>query len=372
MSSFINRNNNNDLNNDLNNDSALRAMLSPLKRLRGIFKFTKRQGIFAILVILGVSLYFIYEIIYIPVRNWIKFRKYRKSDSESPEFICKRANKCKLDGTKGYLNGLSKKDNDTSFIISSSANKKLLPYIRLPRGTGDSDTIHITYSFLLYPESISAPSDDWVNTHVLSLTKFNNVNTDGNNIFNITMKKDTLGTKLLFTFQSNTTMTNINVNRWSHVVISFDNNIVDIYVNGKLEKSILLSNPSVNNTRDVSLHAGEKDTSKFPGKLMKLRYFKYSLTPLDVSLLYQHYKYTNLLYNDRIISSDTDRQQQECVPAEQFKNFSNIKTKISDYFNKHNDASKTRINATEYNKARVLNRNITKIESDYATMFSKI
>lgn len=79
------------------------------------------------------------------------------------------------------------------------------------------------------------------------------------------------------------TVTNIPLQKWVHLVVCLNNRTVDIYVNGKLERSKVLAGvPKLNDSQlNVAPDGG------FFGKLARLQYFSHSLKPDEVYSIYQ-------------------------------------------------------------------------------------
>jgi hypothetical protein len=87
---------------------------------------------------------------------------------------------------------------------------------------------------------------------------------------------------------------NIPLQKWVHVSYVLDNRVVDIYVNGKLERSCVLTGVPLLNNRDLFLFplnpqepgSVQKEDHGFMGQFSSLRYFSTALRPVDVARLY--------------------------------------------------------------------------------------
>lgn len=88
---------------------------------------------------------------------------------------------------------------------------------------------------------------------------------------------------------------NIPLQKWVHVAYILNNRTVDIYIDGKLERScVLRSPPKLNNgpieiSSDSTAGTGEsgvKNYAGFYGQLSKFNYYNKALTPVEVSELY--------------------------------------------------------------------------------------
>jgi|TARA_B110000483_G_C18192224_1_gene541420 hypothetical protein len=79
---------------------------------------------------------------------------------------------------------------------------------------------------------------------------------------------------------------NIPLMTWVHICYVLNNRTVDIYINGKLERSCALRNLPVLSGDPVYMTMG-KPNPGFYGKVGKTQYFTKSLLPTDVMNLYQ-------------------------------------------------------------------------------------
>ena len=79
---------------------------------------------------------------------------------------------------------------------------------------------------------------------------------------------------------------NIPLMTWIHVAYVLNNRTVDIYINGKLERSCALRGVPIINDSPVYVTGGSPDAG-FYGKMGKTQYFTKSLLPNDVVNLYQ-------------------------------------------------------------------------------------
>lgn len=75
---------------------------------------------------------------------------------------------------------------------------------------------------------------------------------------------------------------NVPIQKWNHFVLTLNNKLVDIYMNGKLVKSVELLNPSVPNSNDFHLFSN----GGFGGHISNLRYFNYNISASDVYQIY--------------------------------------------------------------------------------------
>jgi hypothetical protein len=77
--------------------------------------------------------------------------------------------------------------------------------------------------------------------------------------------------------------------RWINIVVTYNNKVVSVFLNGKLTKSKLLDSPAVNlNSSKVSINPN----NGFSGQISNLQYFNHELSPYDIYKIY-------ILGNDR-------------------------------------------------------------------------
>ncbi len=79
---------------------------------------------------------------------------------------------------------------------------------------------------------------------------------------------------------------NIPLMTWVHIVYVLNNRTVDVYVNGKLERSCALRGIPTITTDPVYVTSGAPEAG-FYGKMGKTQYFTKALLPNDVATLYQ-------------------------------------------------------------------------------------
>ena len=79
---------------------------------------------------------------------------------------------------------------------------------------------------------------------------------------------------------------NIPLMTWVHIAYVLNNRTVDIYINGKLERSCALRGVPILDKSPVYITGGNTDAGFF-GKMGKTQYFTKSLLPNDVMNLYQ-------------------------------------------------------------------------------------
>ena len=77
---------------------------------------------------------------------------------------------------------------------------------------------------------------------------------------------------------------NIPLQKWNHIVYVLNNRTVDIYVNGKLERSCVLKGIPIVNSKSLIVAA---DGKGFYGKLANLIYYTKAIEPSDVQQIYK-------------------------------------------------------------------------------------
>lgn len=88
------------------------------------------------------------------------------------------------------------------------------------------------------------------------------------------------------------TVSNVDLQKWVHIMISINSSFVDIYYNGQLVQSKDLSGSNVagfpGTNQFYLLGRGTNNTSSLQGFLSKVKLFKIGLTPEDIYSIYQH------------------------------------------------------------------------------------
>jgi hypothetical protein len=78
---------------------------------------------------------------------------------------------------------------------------------------------------------------------------------------------------------------NVSLNQWYHLIITWDNNVMNGYLNGEFKGSANFEGSSTNLLRARIGHQPPSDKS-FPGKIDEVAIYKYALTAEEISLLY--------------------------------------------------------------------------------------
>jgi len=86
------------------------------------------------------------------------------------------------------------------------------------------------------------------------------------------------------------TIKNIPLQKWTHIVVTTNNQSIDTYVDGKLVKTCLLTGaPKINEAADIKVcpAASGSGDKGYDGHLAKLRYYSRTLNPREVYELYK-------------------------------------------------------------------------------------
>lgn len=119
---------------------------------------------------------------------------------------------------------------------------------------------------------------------------------------------------LVIVFQNNSEVErieidNIEFNKWLNIVVVFEIKSVSIYINGKLDRVLNLSQ-YVSNMDQYNLYiSGDKNSSPtqqsgFPGSISELIYYNYALTNVNVNKSYEYYKDIINKYQNNYISNN--------------------------------------------------------------------
>jgi hypothetical protein len=287
-----------------------------------------RQKYFFTLIFMAIVLYFIYFYIYLSVKYKFKYWNYSGKSITSPEFICNKNTKCNLDGHVGYFDG-----NEEKVVIYKFPNSTENHHI-----LNIENDEKISYSFLLYLNNMTILDEN----QILQLGSV----IDDQNLFKVSHSNGEMKINLGSETQNsdNTiTVSSIIYNKWFNVVLSFDTNIVDVYMNGELKQSNLLPNGGIFAGKNPNF----LKVFKFSGKIMKIRYFKYNFKPLDASLLYQYYKYINILDSGGIIESG-EEEKKGC------------------------EAFSPKLKMEKYNQTRIKRNNVEELKKEFININSQM
>lgn len=93
---------------------------------------------------------------------------------------------------------------------------------------------------------------------------------------------------------------NIPLQKWVHIVYVLNNRTVDIYIDGKLERSCVLRGVPVLNNDPINVAMG----GGFYGQLAKMQYFTRPLLPEEVAEIYSEGPYVGKKYSINIFGKD--------------------------------------------------------------------
>jgi hypothetical protein len=111
---------------------------------------------------------------------------------------------------------------------------------------------------------------------------------------------NTLGISTSTTFSGSTPeksdIQNIPLMKWVHICYVLNNRSVDVYINGKLERSTALRGIPIITNDKMWVTYGEEKNPGFYGKIGRTQYFTRAITPNDVLGLYNQGPLGNTLY----------------------------------------------------------------------------
>lgn len=93
---------------------------------------------------------------------------------------------------------------------------------------------------------------------------------------------------------------NIPIQKWVNIIYVLNNRTVDIYIDGKLERScVLMGIPNIN--KNAKVYVGEKTGSNknagFYGQISKFQYYSHSVSPSEVVEIYEDGPFEAKKYN---------------------------------------------------------------------------
>ena len=234
------------------------------------------------------------------------------SGKGEPVLVCKIDGKtCSLDGTVGPWNG-------TETYVFHPSGEDAVNYAPA-RLFDQSNPISNTYSYW-----IRISSQDWGNPRYFNNWKHimhrGTYTTDAPNIrqgpgFWLWPKENNLwcivntangpkdGEGIL--------LENLKFDRWINVTLVLDNQAMDLYIDGKLEKTVILRGTPVHTGKD-NLYIGTN--GGFPGDLAFIQFYSRALTPAQVNNIYEYY--------NKYISEQIDREREENANDAYKKNMS--------------------------------------------------
>ena len=120
---------------------------------------------------------------------------------------------------------------------------------------------------------------------------------------------NTLGINTTTTFSGSspesTDVQNIPLMKWVHICYILNNRSVDVYINGKLERSTALKGIPVITNDKLWVTYGENKNPGFYGKIGKTQYFAYAITPSDVLNMYNQGPNGNTLYKVSLFENNS-------------------------------------------------------------------
>ena len=230
---------------------------------------------------------------YIFINNYRLDKKNKKIGKK--EFICNPNGLCKKDGTDGPFNGLK----DYEYNPSSQPHSK---DTKIPHTEFDvRNPTQMTYMFWLKIDYNSWKSNKFYDKYKTILLKGNDFSS-GDLVVYGTEKEDSLQFNINTDSTDSTTTFNTKFpfDKWVHYTIVGKNNIVELYKNATLEKSVILNNNI--NLKKTPLYIGKYISeysanmpNNFPGQMIYLTYVNRNLTPGQIYTIYK--KEFNILAN---------------------------------------------------------------------------
>ena len=118
---------------------------------------------------------------------------------------------------------------------------------------------------------------------------------------------------------------NIPLQKWVHVCYILNNRVVDIYINGKLERSCVLTGVPLLNNSDLYLIPPNPSNGQgvqdmrygFLGQLSSVRYFSRSLRPVDVARIYNEGPHNTQGAQTKDASGTHSNNTAQCPPQKQ-------------------------------------------------------
>lgn len=86
---------------------------------------------------------------------------------------------------------------------------------------------------------------------------------------------------------------NIPLKKWNHIVVILNNRSLDVYINGFLERSVVLKGIPILNNAPLAVCRPNEDQGApgFYGQISRLQYYARSITTTEVTTLYQYGPY---------------------------------------------------------------------------------
>lgn len=168
-------------------------------------------------------------------------------------------------------------DGKNQFVISQNPNAK--GSVTLARSDNQQNGIEFTWSVWIYIDNLDYNSGKLKNVFYKGYEN-RTANTNGPGLY-IDNSTNTLIVVMntFTTINEEIKIPNIPLNKWVNVIIRCENNILDIYINGSIIKSIELSSVPKQNFGDIFVAAN----GGFAGYISNLVYYDRSLGTLEIS-----------------------------------------------------------------------------------------
>lgn len=180
--------------------------------------------------------------------------------------------------------------DSTSNVLYKGGNAKNAFMIKANKLPGNPGTVDFTYSVWIYIK-------DWQYRYGTEKVIFNrNSGSEGTEYITMALadSSNTLKVNLGINPKGQTTsmeVDNIPLQKWCHLLISTNNRAIDMYIDGKLVKTAVTSQPPYTEGLtevDVSVvPKGADDKAGFSGEISKFRYISRTVNPREAYEIYR-------------------------------------------------------------------------------------
>jgi hypothetical protein len=268
--------------------TAVFGMTVALKRSLQAVPMTQRFLLISILLIIIILLIFV-------IKQYKANQQLKKYFSE-PVFICNVNGKCKFDQSFGPL------DASTVYKFYDSPNAQPTSYApsRYLKGSPSAFSL----GFWFYINALPEGNKSWTGSNYMGKWKHimhigESLPEDGTAIvqspgFWFWPEQNKMWC-IISTYQGpeygeGVVLENVPLNKWTNVMMVVQNQTMDIYINGKLDRSLSLFNPPREESGGNLYIAKNGSNGGFPGLLAYVQYYDKSLNPYDVMKAYNYYK----------------------------------------------------------------------------------
>ena len=181
-----------------------------------------------------------------------------------------------------------------SLVSTGSAKTKVVK--QATELTGNAESADFTYSVWIFVK-------DWNYKLGVKKSIIKRVGTDGSQVCpEIRLSESTNNLEIVMQVYSNTgennsslsevcTVSNIPLQKWTHILVSTNNRALDTYIDGKLVKTCLLEGPpKINGQAPITVcgvETGPEALPGFDGYVAKVKYYSRTLNPREVYEIYK-------------------------------------------------------------------------------------